>query len=146
MTDKEVCRYLELTDRWLFILTHSGVDWKPEFESEMRAIEAEIAELRVLVEQEHKQRENQKETKQIMNVKDVMAILEVSESKAYSILRELNKDLSERGFITISGKVPTTFFEEKYTAYILPGRERYERFGTCNFTQKDSWMGMVFGH
>ena len=51
--------------------------------------------------------------KQIMNVKDVMAVLEVSESKAYSILRELNSELKERGFITIPGKIPTTFFEEK---------------------------------
>ncbi len=51
--------------------------------------------------------------KQIMNVRDVMAVLEVSESKAYSILRELNSELKERGFITIPGKVPTSFFEEK---------------------------------
>ena len=51
--------------------------------------------------------------KQIMNVKDVMAVLEVSESKAYSILRELNSELKERGFITIPGKVPTAYFEEK---------------------------------
>ena len=51
--------------------------------------------------------------KQIMNVKDVMAVLEVSESKAYSILRKLNSELKERGFITIPGKVPTAYFEEK---------------------------------
>lgn len=51
--------------------------------------------------------------KQIMNVRDVMAVLEVSESKSYAIIRQLNKELAEKGFITIPGKVPTTFFEEK---------------------------------
>ena len=38
--------------------------------------------------------------KQIMNVRDVMAVLEVSESKAYGVIRQLNGELSERGFIT----------------------------------------------
>lgn len=51
--------------------------------------------------------------KQIMNVRDVMAVLEVSESKSYAIIRALNRELSDKGYITIPGKVPTTFFEEK---------------------------------
>ena len=51
--------------------------------------------------------------KQIMNVRDVMAVLEVSESKSYAIIRQLNSELSDRGFITIPGKVTTAFFEEK---------------------------------
>lgn len=32
--------------------------------------------------------------KQIMNVRDVMAVLEVSESKSYAIIRQLNSELS----------------------------------------------------
>lgn len=48
-----------------------------------------------------------------MNVKDVEAVLEVSESKAYSILRQMNSELKAKGFITIPGKVPTAYFEEK---------------------------------
>ena len=51
--------------------------------------------------------------KQIMNVRDVMEVLEVSESKAYSIIRQLNGELAEKGFIVIPGKVSTVFFEEK---------------------------------
>lgn len=51
--------------------------------------------------------------KQIMNVRDVMAVLEVSESKAYQILRELNKELSAQGYITIQGKIPTAYFQER---------------------------------
>ncbi len=51
--------------------------------------------------------------KQIMNVRDVMEVLEVSESKAYGIIRQLNGELAEKGFIVIPGKVSTVFFEEK---------------------------------
>lgn len=52
-------------------------------------------------------------TKQIVTAKDVMAALQVSESKAYGIIKQLNKELAEKGYITIPGKVPTAYFEEK---------------------------------
>lgn len=52
-------------------------------------------------------------SRQIMNVKDVAAVLEVSESSAYKIIRQLNSELSERGFITVPGKISKVYFEEK---------------------------------
>jgi len=42
-----------------------------------------------------------------------MAVLEVSESKSYGIIRQMNDELKAKGFITIPGKVPTAYFEEK---------------------------------
>lgn len=56
MGEKEINRYLALVGRRLFILTHCGVDWRPEYETEMAAISKEIAELRKLVDQEHERR------------------------------------------------------------------------------------------
>lgn len=56
MSDKEVCRYLELVDRRLFIIIHSGIDWKTGYISEMEDIDKELAELRVLVEKAHRQK------------------------------------------------------------------------------------------
>ncbi|NBK94373.1 DNA-binding protein [bacterium 1XD21-13] len=52
-------------------------------------------------------------TKQILNAQDVASILEVSSSKAYSIIRQLNGELKERGFLTVPGKVSRVYFEEK---------------------------------
>lgn len=52
-------------------------------------------------------------TKQIVTAKDVMAVLEVSESKAYGIIKQLNQELAAKGYITIPGKVPTAYFESK---------------------------------
>lgn len=56
MTEKEVLRYLTLVERRLFILLHSGIGWKPEYGPEMKAIDKELAELRMLVEQEHERK------------------------------------------------------------------------------------------
>ena len=52
-------------------------------------------------------------SKQILNVREVMAALEVSESKAYGIIKQLNSELSAKGYIVIPGKVSRAYFEEK---------------------------------
>lgn len=51
--------------------------------------------------------------KQFMNVHDVMEILEVSESKAYQTIRNLNEQLAAKGYLTFSGKVSRAYFMEK---------------------------------
>ena len=51
--------------------------------------------------------------KQILNVRDVMSALEVSESKAYGIIKQLNGELAAKGYITIPGKASKVYFEEK---------------------------------
>lgn len=56
MSGKEITRYLALVERRLFIVAHSGVDWKPEYGAEMEAIDRELAGLRKLVDQEHERR------------------------------------------------------------------------------------------
>ena len=48
--------------------------------------------------------------------------------KAYKILREMNKDLASKGFLTIAGKIPAEYFKEKWYG----GAESEER--TMNLT------------
>lgn len=57
MKREQVNRYLDLVARRTYILAHSGVDWKPEYEKEMQQIDQELAVLRPLVDQEHQRRE-----------------------------------------------------------------------------------------
>ena len=52
--------------------------------------------------------------KRFYTVIDVMAMLGVKESKAYKVMQGLSKELQARGYITISGKVPVKYFDEKY--------------------------------
>ena len=47
-------------------------------------------------------------------VEDIKQILGISESKAYKIIQQLNKELKEKGYITIAGRVPIKYFKEKY--------------------------------
>ena len=52
-------------------------------------------------------------TRQVVGVREVAEILDISESKAYKIIKQLNSELADRGYITIPGKVSKAYFEEK---------------------------------
>lgn len=56
MTDKQVLKYLDLLNRKSNILVNSGVNWKPEYENEMKEINKELSELLPLIEEERKNR------------------------------------------------------------------------------------------
>lgn len=47
-------------------------------------------------------------------VDDIKEILGISTSKAYKIIQQLNKELREKGYIAIAGRVPIKYFNEKY--------------------------------
>lgn len=51
--------------------------------------------------------------KNFMTVDDVAEELSVSKSKAYKIVRQLNKELEEKGIITVAGRVCNSYFRKK---------------------------------
>lgn len=51
--------------------------------------------------------------KQYVTAREAAEVLGVSEGKAYEIIRRLNAELKQRGYITIAGKVSRAFFQEK---------------------------------
>lgn len=48
-----------------------------------------------------------------MRVDEVAEILGVSKSYAYKIVKKLNNELKEKGFLTISGRVNKKYFMER---------------------------------
>lgn len=48
------------------------------------------------------------------SAEDIAKMLGVSMGKSYKILREMNKDLASKGFLTIAGKIPVEYFKEKW--------------------------------
>lgn len=48
-----------------------------------------------------------------MGVSDVQELLGVSRSTAYRLIKTLNEELNEKGYITISGKVSTRYLMER---------------------------------
>lgn len=45
---------------------------------------------------------------------DVKEMLGVSRGKAYQLVKKLNEELDEKGFIVIAGRIPKKFFDEHY--------------------------------
>ena len=48
-----------------------------------------------------------------MTVEEVAEELWVSKSKAYEIVRQLNVELKQKGYLTVAGRVNTRFFRKK---------------------------------
>lgn len=53
-------------------------------------------------------------------VDDLMAMLNCQKTKAYTLIQRNNKELKEKGFDTIPGRVLKSYFDRKY------GLEEYE--------------------
>ena len=49
-----------------------------------------------------------------MSVEEVADELDISVPFAYKIIRTMNKELSDAGYFTISGKIDRRFFHEKF--------------------------------
>ena len=60
--------------------------------------------------------------KNFLTVEEVAEIMRVSESYAYKVMTQLNKELKEMGFWTVSGRVNSKYFYER-TCY--QGNDKY---------------------
>lgn len=49
----------------------------------------------------------------VVRANEVMTRLDCSLGKAYKIIKELNTELNKKGYITISGRVSRSYFEQK---------------------------------
>jgi CTP-dependent riboflavin kinase len=45
---------------------------------------------------------------------EMAEMLGISKPYAYKLIKQMNEELDAKGFITISGKVATKYFEEKF--------------------------------
>lgn len=55
----------------------------------------------------------QMEGRNFMTVEEVAQELNVSKSYAYKVVRELNAEMRELGYLTVTGRVNTNFFRKK---------------------------------
>lgn len=52
--------------------------------------------------------------KRFLTAKDVMEITGRKKSKAYKIISELNQELRNKGYLTLNGKVVSSYFYERF--------------------------------
>ena len=52
--------------------------------------------------------------RKMLNAKQVAELLELSDSYAYKVIDQLNKELSKAGYLTISGKVDSLYLYKRF--------------------------------
>lgn len=50
----------------------------------------------------------------LMTAADVADVLGISKSHAYKLIREMNDELLENGYMCVAGKIPRPFWESKF--------------------------------
>ena len=55
--------------------------------------------------------------KYMMTAAEVAAELGVSHGHAYKLVRQLNKELHNQGFVVVAGKLPRAFWKKKMYGY-----------------------------
>ena len=58
---------------------------------------------------------------QFITAAEVAEIMGVSRTKAYQIVRDMNRELRSMGYITVSGKCPVLYFDKKFYALRIGG-------------------------
>lgn len=57
------------------------------------------------------------ENKLYYDASELSNLLGVSLGQSYKIIRNLNKELTELGYITIAGRIPKAYFKTKYFGF-----------------------------
>ncbi len=52
--------------------------------------------------------------KQFLTAPELAALVGVSQSKAYDFIKIMNSELAEKGFLTVRGKVPAAYVQERF--------------------------------
>ena len=53
------------------------------------------------------------EDKKFLTVDEVAKEMSISKSYAYKIVKELNKEMNQMGYVTVAGRVNTNYFNKK---------------------------------
>lgn len=52
--------------------------------------------------------------KQFYNAEELAQVLGISKSTAYVHIKQMNKELSEKGYLIISGRIPIAYVHERF--------------------------------
>ncbi len=58
----------------------------------------------------------------LIRAEDVAKELDISKAYAYKLVQQMNKELREKGYMTIAGRVNRRYFEERF--YGMKGTEK----------------------
>ena len=78
---------------------------------------------------------------QFMRAEEVAKELGISKSFAYKLIRQLNQELREQGFLTISGRINRDYFQERLLKYgIVHDDFSFHGMASLLYTKKISFL------
>ncbi len=60
-------------------------------------------------------------SKLYLTAKELAGLIGISEGYAYRIIRQLNQELKENGFLIVAGKLPRKYFEKRWYGFEQEG-------------------------
>lgn len=60
--------------------------------------------------------------RQYLTAEDIQEITGVKQTKAYAVIKELNKELEEKGIFTISGRVSKRYLKREHNVGLIQKR------------------------
>ncbi len=52
--------------------------------------------------------------RQFLTAPELAALLGVSQSKSYELIKRMNDELRDQGFLTVRGKVPAAYVQQRF--------------------------------
>ena len=68
-------------------------------------------------------------TRKMLSAKEVSELLEISNSYAYKVIDQLNRELEKAGYLTIHGKVDSLYLTKRY--FPCEGTIKSDQKGDC---------------
>lgn len=65
-------------------------------------------------------------SEKFIRAEEVAEVMEISVAYAYKIIRKLNQELSDKGFITVTGRVNREYFNERVYSVNSPKKKAGE--------------------
>lgn len=65
-------------------------------------------------------------SEKFIRAEEVAEVMEISVAYAYKIIRKLNQELSDKGFITVTGRVNREYFNERVYSVTPPKKKAGE--------------------
>lgn len=65
-------------------------------------------------------------SEKFIRAEEVAEVMEISVPYAYKIIRRLNQELADKGYITVTGRVNRAYFEERTYGTTAPQKKEGE--------------------
>ncbi|MBR1382705.1 MAG: LysR family transcriptional regulator [Ruminococcus sp.] len=65
-------------------------------------------------------------SEKFIRAEEVAEVMEISVTYAYKIIRKLNQELSDKGYITVTGRVNREYFNERVYTVKAPEKKEGE--------------------